>query len=69
MDKPFQPLEIPEEAYYRGRAIVGVEGSVGNVLNAAIWVGTISAKGWSGIMLTIMVIIATLQKIRLTGIL
>ena len=51
LDKPFQPLEIPQEAYYRGRAIVGVEGSVGNILNAAIWVGTISAKGWSGIKL------------------
>ena len=50
LTEEFQPLAVPENAIYRGQAVVGVEGSVGNYLNAAIWVGSDSTGGEWGCM-------------------
>ena len=52
LTEEFQPLAVPDNAIYRGQAIVGVEGSTGNSLNAAIWVGTDSTGGEWGCMHT-----------------
>ena len=52
LTEEFQPLEVPESAFYRGQAVVGVEGT--NHLDVAIWVGTDSSGGeWGGIYATI----------------
>jgi hypothetical protein len=49
LTRPWQPIEVPSTAYYRGQSFVGVEGAVGSGLLANIWVGNIDNGRYAGL--------------------
>ena len=46
LTSPFQPIEVPPEAHFRGSEYVGVEGLIGAGFETELWVGSTERGTW-----------------------